>query len=59
MVPERDTPDGPIVYQAESPDEGALVGAAQALGYEFSHRTTETEVVRHDGASLTYEVMID
>ena len=25
VVPERDTPDGPITYQAESPDEGALV----------------------------------
>ena len=25
VVPERDTPTGPIVYQAESPDEGALV----------------------------------
>ena len=25
VVPERDGPDAPIVYQAESPDEGALV----------------------------------
>jgi hypothetical protein len=28
VVPERDTPTSPIVYQAESPDEGALVQAS-------------------------------
>ncbi len=31
VVPERDGPDAPIVYQAESPDEGALVSVRCAL----------------------------
>ena len=32
---------GDIKYQASSPDEGALVRGAQALGYVFHTRTPE------------------
>jgi hypothetical protein len=32
VVPERDTPSSPIVYQAESPDEGALVQVIVTAG---------------------------
>uniref|UniRef100_A0A3P9K7Y2 Phospholipid-transporting ATPase n=1 Tax=Oryzias latipes TaxID=8090 RepID=A0A3P9K7Y2_ORYLA len=38
-VPERI--DGKILYQAASPDEGALVRAAQNLGFVFSGRTPD------------------
>ncbi len=59
VVPERDTPTSPIVYQAESPDEGALVSAARTLGYEFFHRTNDSIVVRRGETQLTYQVCCD
>uniref|UniRef100_A0AAQ6A3A0 Phospholipid-transporting ATPase n=1 Tax=Amphiprion ocellaris TaxID=80972 RepID=A0AAQ6A3A0_AMPOC len=42
-VPER--MDGKITYQAASPDEGALVRAAQNLGFVFSGRTPDSVIV--------------
>jgi phospholipid-transporting ATPase len=40
VIPERDRHDGEkIVYQAASPDEGALVRAAVHFGYRFTDRT--------------------
>uniref|UniRef100_A0A3P8S285 Phospholipid-transporting ATPase n=1 Tax=Amphiprion percula TaxID=161767 RepID=A0A3P8S285_AMPPE len=37
--------DGKITYQAASPDEGALVRAAQNLGFVFSGRTPDSVIV--------------
>ena len=43
VVPEGDMSDpARIVYQAESPDEGALVGFARALGWFFCGRTSSS-----------------
>uniref|UniRef100_A0A674MTD5 Phospholipid-transporting ATPase n=1 Tax=Takifugu rubripes TaxID=31033 RepID=A0A674MTD5_TAKRU len=55
-VPERT--DGKITYQAASPDEGALVRAAQNLGFVFSGRTPDSvivELVR--GTEEKYELL--
>jgi magnesium-transporting ATPase (P-type) len=40
VVPETDekNPTGPAIYQAESPDEGALTKAARDIGFEFFQR---------------------
>uniref|UniRef100_A0A3Q3MUV3 Phospholipid-transporting ATPase n=1 Tax=Mastacembelus armatus TaxID=205130 RepID=A0A3Q3MUV3_9TELE len=37
--------DGKIIYQAASPDEGALVRAARNLGFVFSGRTPDSVIV--------------
>ena len=39
VIPEM-MPDGKIVYQAASPDEGALVDAVKQMGFEFKAATT-------------------
>ncbi|MCO5593988.1 hypothetical protein L7F22_048007 [Adiantum nelumboides] len=44
-IPEEDEDSGQISYEAESPDEGAFVVAAQELGFEFSKRTQSSLVV--------------
>uniref|UniRef100_A0A3P9BQ02 Phospholipid-transporting ATPase n=1 Tax=Maylandia zebra TaxID=106582 RepID=A0A3P9BQ02_9CICH len=51
-VPER--MDGKIIYQAASPDEGALVRAAQNLGFVFSGRTPDSVIV---GTEERYELL--
>uniref|UniRef100_A0A4W5KWC5 Phospholipid-transporting ATPase n=1 Tax=Hucho hucho TaxID=62062 RepID=A0A4W5KWC5_9TELE len=43
-VPERT--DDTIVYQAASPDEGALVRAAANLGFVFSGRTPDSVIIQ-------------
>ncbi|TNN73046.1 putative phospholipid-transporting ATPase IA [Liparis tanakae] len=54
-VPERI--DGNISYQAASPDEGALVRAAQTLGFVFSGRTPDTVIVQMPGREEKYELL--
>ncbi|XP_056294685.1 phospholipid-transporting ATPase IA isoform X2 [Pseudoliparis swirei] len=54
-VPERI--DGKISYQAASPDEGALVKAAQTLGFVFSGRTPDTVIVQMPGREEKYELL--
>ena len=46
VVPERD-PSNPekIIYQAASPDEGALVKAAKKLGFSFNVRTPTSVII--------------
>uniref|UniRef100_A0A668TKC9 Phospholipid-transporting ATPase n=1 Tax=Oreochromis aureus TaxID=47969 RepID=A0A668TKC9_OREAU len=51
-VPER--MDGTIIYQAASPDEGALVRAARNLGFVFSGRTPDSVIV---GTEEKYELL--
>ncbi|XP_056625153.1 probable phospholipid-transporting ATPase IA isoform X4 [Triplophysa dalaica] len=54
-VPERT--DGSITYQAASPDEGALVRAAQGLGFVFSGRTPDCVIVDSFGEEEKYELL--
>ncbi|KAA8588697.1 hypothetical protein FQN60_010042 [Etheostoma spectabile] len=54
-VPERT--DGKITYQAASPDEGALVRAAQNLGFVFSGRTPDSVIVELPGTEERYELL--
>ncbi|RXN26824.1 phospholipid-transporting ATPase IA isoform X7 [Labeo rohita] len=54
-VPERI--DDKITYQAASPDEGALVRAAQNLGFVFSGRTPDCVIVESD--TVIYERLAD
>ncbi|XP_029297358.1 probable phospholipid-transporting ATPase IA isoform X3 [Cottoperca gobio] len=54
-VPERI--DGNITYQAASPDEGALVRAAQTLGFVFSGRTPDSVIVEMPGTEERYELL--
>ncbi|XP_041861295.1 phospholipid-transporting ATPase IC isoform X1 [Melanotaenia boesemani] len=48
-----DTP----VYQAASPDEEALVGAARELGWVFLYRTRDSIVVSELGITCTYQLL--
>uniref|UniRef100_A0A8D2JHA8 Phospholipid-transporting ATPase n=1 Tax=Varanus komodoensis TaxID=61221 RepID=A0A8D2JHA8_VARKO len=43
VVPERD--GNTIIYQASSPDEGALVKGAKKLGYVFTGRTPHSVII--------------
>ncbi|CAG5864928.1 unnamed protein product [Menidia menidia] len=45
------------VYQAASPDEEALVGAARELGWVFLSRTRDSVVVSELGAVRQYELL--
>uniref|UniRef100_A0A3B3TBP1 Phospholipid-transporting ATPase n=1 Tax=Paramormyrops kingsleyae TaxID=1676925 RepID=A0A3B3TBP1_9TELE len=54
-VPERsgDT----IIYQAASPDEGALVRAARNLGFVFTGRTPDSVIIESLGEEEKYELL--
>ncbi|XP_041931094.1 phospholipid-transporting ATPase IA isoform X1 [Alosa sapidissima] len=54
-VPERT--DDKIVYQAASPDEGALVRAARNLGFVFSGRTPNNVIIESLGEEEKYELL--
>ncbi|XP_051505052.1 probable phospholipid-transporting ATPase IA isoform X3 [Myxocyprinus asiaticus] len=54
-VPERI--EDRITYQAASPDEGALVRAAQNLGFVFSGRTPDCVIVESLGEEEKYELL--
>ncbi|XP_020607976.1 phospholipid-transporting ATPase IB-like isoform X2 [Orbicella faveolata] len=58
VVPERD-PSNPdkIVYQAASPDEGALVKGAKKLGFSFNVRTPTSVIINAMGQEEVYEVL--
>ena len=45
------------MYQAESPDEGALVTAAKVLGYFFCGKTATTHVVKVYGEEQSFEIL--
>ncbi|XP_054468772.1 phospholipid-transporting ATPase IC [Anoplopoma fimbria] len=49
--------DGELVYQAASPDEGALVTAARNFGYVFLSRTQDTITIREMEQERTYEML--
>ncbi|XP_038647232.1 phospholipid-transporting ATPase IA isoform X2 [Scyliorhinus canicula] len=54
-VPERD--GDKIIYQASSPDEGALVRAAKQLGFVFSGRTPNSVIIEAFGQEEKYELL--
>ncbi|KAM8962280.1 LOW QUALITY PROTEIN: phospholipid-transporting ATPase IC [Pelodytes ibericus] len=49
--------DGELIYQAASPDEGALVTAARNFGFVFLSRTQSTITISELGNERTYEVL--
>lgn len=50
VVPERE--DNQIIYQASSPDEGALVKGAKGLGFVFTARTPHSVIIEAVSVSL-------
>lgn len=48
---------GELVYQAQSPDEGALVTASRNFGFVFSSRTSETITVIEMGKIRVYQLL--
>lgn len=48
---------GELYYQAQSPDEGALVTAARNFGFVFRSRTPETITAMEMGRTVTYELL--
>lgn len=46
-----------LTYQAQSPDEGALVSAARNFGFVFKSRTPKTITVSILGEEKTFEVL--
>eukprot|EP00124_Ichthyophonus_hoferi_P001420 Ihof_evm9s73 gene=Ihof_evmTU9s73 len=49
--------DGKLVYNAESPDEAALVEAAKNFGYVFRRRDKSTMVIEVHGEEEKYEIL--
>ncbi|KAM7319655.1 hypothetical protein ACRRTK_021338 [Alexandromys fortis] len=49
--------EGELVYQAQSPDEGALVTASRNFGFVFSSRTSETITVIEMGKIRVYQLL--
>ncbi|XP_029444476.1 phospholipid-transporting ATPase IA isoform X2 [Rhinatrema bivittatum] len=54
-VPERD--GDRIIYQAASPDEGALVRAAKQLQFVFTGRTPDSVIIESLGQEEKYELL--
>uniref|UniRef100_A0A3B5BMY6 Phospholipid-transporting ATPase IC n=1 Tax=Stegastes partitus TaxID=144197 RepID=A0A3B5BMY6_9TELE len=48
---------GELHYQAQSPDEGALVTAARNFGFVFRSRTPETVTLMEMGRKVIYELV--
>ncbi|XP_012576716.1 PREDICTED: phospholipid-transporting ATPase FetA-like [Condylura cristata] len=48
---------GELIYQAQSPDEGALVTAARNFGFVFRARTSETITVVKRGKTKVYQLL--
>ncbi|RVE71677.1 hypothetical protein OJAV_G00054380 [Oryzias javanicus] len=55
VMPEES--EGKLVYQAQSPDEGALVTAARNFGFAFCARTPESVTVCEMGQAVTYQLL--
>lgn len=57
VIPEY-TDDGKLIYQASSPDEGALVKGARQLGYTFTTRRPRSVTIKlPDGREEEYEIL--
>ncbi|CAK6954741.1 phospholipid-transporting ATPase ID-like [Scomber scombrus] len=49
--------EGELYYQAQSPDEGALVTAARNFGFVFRSRTPDTIMIMEMGKQVTYDLL--
>uniref|UniRef100_A0A8C8GMI7 Phospholipid-transporting ATPase n=1 Tax=Oncorhynchus tshawytscha TaxID=74940 RepID=A0A8C8GMI7_ONCTS len=49
--------EGELLYQAQSPDEGALVTAARNFGFVFRSRTPESVTIVEMGKERSYELL--
>uniref|UniRef100_A0A8C5CE30 Phospholipid-transporting ATPase n=1 Tax=Gadus morhua TaxID=8049 RepID=A0A8C5CE30_GADMO len=56
VMPEEKT-EGELYYQAQSPDEGALVTAARNFGFVFRSRTPESIRIMEMGQEVTYDLL--
>lgn len=45
------------MYQAQSPDEGALVTAARNFGFVFRSRTPESVTIEEMGIQRSYDLL--
>lgn len=59
MKPIKDSfpPPGELFYQAQSPDEGALVTAARNFGFVFRSRTPDSVCIVEMGEQRSYELL--
>ncbi|KAI8373598.1 hypothetical protein EDC96DRAFT_438020 [Choanephora cucurbitarum] len=58
VIPETNEETGHIVYQASSPDEGALVnGASHVFGYEFVARKPHSIICHRKGIEEEYQIL--
>jgi len=57
FVPCSDAQMPLLEYQAQSPDEGALVSAARNFGFVFKDRTPQTITVERNGFQESYELL--
>eukprot|EP00124_Ichthyophonus_hoferi_P005556 Ihof_evm1s836 gene=Ihof_evmTU1s836 len=58
VIPEVHKEDSKkIIYQAQSPDEGALVTAVKKLGFSFNVRTPQGVLINVLGTDETYDVL--
>ncbi|OZJ05495.1 hypothetical protein BZG36_01897 [Bifiguratus adelaidae] len=57
VIPERANGSDEIIYQASSPDEGALVNGASAQGYKFHTRRPNSINITVNGKDLEYEIL--
>ena len=48
---------GKLEYQAQSPDEGALVSAARNFGFVFKARTSDSITIEVMGQAEVYELL--
>ncbi|XP_039601412.1 phospholipid-transporting ATPase IB isoform X2 [Polypterus senegalus] len=55
VVPEKDGDQ--IIYQASSPDEGALVKGAKGLGFVFTGRTPHSVIIDARGGEKSFELL--
>ena len=56
VMPEH-LPDGGLQYQAQSPDENALVSAARNFGFVFTDRTSRTITIKAMGVQEVHELL--
>ncbi|KAG2230430.1 hypothetical protein INT48_009176 [Thamnidium elegans] len=57
VIPEKDESTGEIIYQASSPDEGALVSGASTLGYKFHTRRPNSITCTIRGKEAEFQVL--
>ncbi|XP_038055242.1 probable phospholipid-transporting ATPase IA isoform X6 [Patiria miniata] len=57
VIPEKEQDSDKITYQASSPDEGALIDAAHALGFVFNVRTPDYVEINVMGKQERYDIL--